>query len=62
MPVPIRGLTELTTELRRTPGLKTPAIRFWSAWSGETVAGMGALHRIDADTVRERRIHDLRAL
>jgi putative acetyltransferase len=43
-------------------GLKSPTIRFWSAWSGETVAGMGALHRIDADTVRERRIHDLRAL
>jgi putative acetyltransferase len=29
-------------------GLKAPDIRFWSAWDGETLAGVGALKRIDA--------------
>ena len=29
-------------------GLKTPDISFWSAWEGETLAGIGALKRIDS--------------
>lgn len=28
-------------------GLKTPDIRFWSAWDGETLLGMGAWKRLD---------------
>ena len=41
-------------------GLKTPSIRFWSAWSGETVAGMGALRRIDAENgeIKSMRVAD----
>ena len=30
-------------------GLSAPSIRFWSAWSGQSLAGMGALRRIDAE-------------
>lgn len=29
-------------------GLKAPEIRFWSAWEGEAVLGVGALKRLDA--------------
>lgn len=41
-------------------GLKAPSIRFWSAWSGETVAGMGALRRIDAENgeIKSMRVAD----
>lgn len=30
-------------------GLRTPGIRFWSAWNGEALAGIGALKRIDEE-------------
>lgn len=30
-------------------GLKAASIQFWSAWSGDNLAGMGALRRIDAE-------------
>ncbi len=30
-------------------GLKSPDISFWSAWEGETLAGVGALKRIDGE-------------
>ena len=41
-------------------GLKAPSIRFWSAWSGETLAGMGALRRIDAENgeIKSMRVAD----
>ena len=41
-------------------GLKALSIRFWSVWSGETVAGMGALRRIDAENgeIKSMRVAD----
>lgn len=41
-------------------GLKAPSIRFWSAWSGQTLAGMGALRRIDAENgeIKSMRVAD----
>lgn len=30
-------------------GLSDPAVTFWSAWSGEELAGIGALKMLDAD-------------
>ena len=41
-------------------GLKAPSIHFWSAWSGETVVGMGALRRIDAENgeIKSMRVAD----
>jgi putative acetyltransferase len=29
-------------------GLRDPALTFWSAWTGDTLAGMGALKQLDA--------------
>ena len=41
-------------------GLKAPSIRFWSAWSGQTLVGMGALRRIDAGNgeIKSMRVAD----
>jgi len=41
-------------------GLKAPSIRFWSAWSGNNLAGMGALRRIDAENgeIKSMRVAD----
>jgi putative acetyltransferase len=41
-------------------GLKAPSIRFWSVWSGSTLAGMGALRRIDAGNgeIKSMRVAD----
>ena len=41
-------------------GLKAPSIRFWSVWSGSTLAGMGALRRIDAENgeIKSMRVAD----
>jgi putative acetyltransferase len=30
-------------------GLRTPEITFWSVWDGDTLAGCGAIKRLDAD-------------
>lgn len=41
-------------------GLKAPSIRFWSVWSGSTLAGMGALRRIDEENgeIKSMRVAD----
>lgn len=41
-------------------GLRAPSIRFWSAWSGQTLAGMGALRRIDTENgeIKSMRVAD----
>ncbi|AWM78780.1 GNAT family N-acetyltransferase [Phenylobacterium parvum] len=41
-------------------GLRDPAIRFWSVWKGEDLAGMGALRRIDAGNgeIKSMRVAD----
>lgn len=41
-------------------GLRAPSIRFWCAWSGQTLAGMGALRRIDVENgeIKSMRVAD----
>ncbi len=40
--------------------LRDPAVTFWSAWSGDEIAGCGALRRIDATRgeIKSMRVHD----
>lgn len=40
--------------------LKRPGVKFWSAWSGAEIAGMGALQRIDASRgeIKSMRVAD----
>lgn len=41
-------------------GLRRPDVTFWSIWDGDTLAGCGALKRIDAThgEVKSMRVHD----
>ncbi len=38
-------------------GLKTPDIRFWSAWNGDTVVAIGALKRLSATHGEVKSMH-----
>jgi putative acetyltransferase len=42
--------------------LKTPEIRFWTAWAGETLAGTVALKRLDAQDGEVKSMHAAEAL
>ena len=37
--------------------LRAPDVTFWSAWSGDAIAGCGALRRIDADRGEIKSMH-----
>jgi len=42
-------------------GLRTPDVRFWTAWDGETLVAMGALKRLDARHGEVKSMHTLAA-
>jgi len=42
-------------------GLRVPAIRFFSAWEGETLLGVGALKRMEADHGEVKSMHTAEA-
>lgn len=42
-------------------GLRAPGMRFWSAWEGETLVGVGALKRIGAEHGELKSMHTAEA-
>lgn len=42
-------------------GLRAPGIRFFSAWEGETLLGVGALKRLSADNGEVKSMHTAQA-
>lgn len=42
-------------------GLASPDVRFWSAWLGDDLAGVGALLRLSADHAEVKSMHTARA-
>jgi putative acetyltransferase len=43
-------------------GLRAPGIRLWSLWQGDTLAGVGALKRLDAVHGEVKSMHTVQAL
>ena len=43
-------------------GLRSPDVTFWSAWDGDTLAGVGALKRLSADHGEVKSMHTAAAL
>jgi putative acetyltransferase len=42
-------------------GLHAPEVRFWSAWEGEELVGVGALKRLDSDHGEIKSMHTAQA-
>jgi putative acetyltransferase len=42
-------------------GLRAPEVRFWSAWDGDEVVGVGALRRLDASHGEIKSMHTAEA-
>ena len=43
-------------------GLQAPEVTFWSAWEGETLAGVGALKQLSADHGEVKSMHTAEAM
>jgi putative acetyltransferase len=43
-------------------GLAAPEVTFWSAWEGDSVAGVGALRRLSADHGEVKSMHTAEAM
>jgi putative acetyltransferase len=43
-------------------GLRSSDVRFWSAWDGDTLAGVGALKRLGADHGEVKSMHTAEAM